>query len=94
MNAIIGMADLLWDTALGPGAARIRSFFRRAGNDLLDLINDILDISKIESGRIEISQFDFDLMDVIERATEIAAVQAHEKGLELASRWSRMFPRI
>jgi PAS domain S-box-containing protein len=84
MNAIIGMAELLWETPLGPEQREYVRIFRRAGNNLLELINDVLDLSKIEAGRIDISEVDFDLTDVIDRAAEIAAVKAHEKGLELA----------
>jgi PAS domain S-box-containing protein len=85
MNAIIGMADLLWDSPLSPEQREYVRIFRRAGNNLLDLINDILDLSKIEAGGMEIALIEFDLSDVIERTVEITAVQAHEKGLELVS---------
>jgi PAS domain S-box-containing protein len=84
MNAIIGMADLLWDTPLGPEQREYVRIFRRAGNNLLNLINDILDLSKIESGRAEIVPVSFDLGEVVERAMEMIAMRAHEKGLELA----------
>jgi signal transduction histidine kinase/CheY-like chemotaxis protein len=85
MNAIIGMADLLWDSPLGPEQREYVRIFRRAGNSLLDLINDILDLSKIEAGGMEIAQLEFDLSDMIDRVVEITAIQAHEKGLELVS---------
>jgi PAS domain S-box-containing protein len=85
MNAIIGMADLLWDSQLSPEQREYVRIFRRAGNNLLDLINDILDLSKIEAGGMEIANTEFDLSDVIERSLEITAVHAHEKGLELVS---------
>jgi two-component system sensor histidine kinase/response regulator len=85
MNAIIGMADLLWESPLNPEQREYVRIFRRAGNNLLDLINDILDLSKIEAGGIELAQVEFDLADVIERTVEITAVRAHEKGLELVS---------
>ncbi|HJT88957.1 MAG TPA: ATP-binding protein [Bryobacteraceae bacterium] len=83
MNAIIGMADLLWASPLSPEQREYVRIFRRAGNNLLDLINDVLDLSKIESGNIEIARVDFDLTDVVERSVEIVAVRAREKGLEL-----------
>ncbi|HKT35448.1 MAG TPA: response regulator [Nitrospira sp.] len=84
MNAIIGMADLLWDTQLTPDQRKYLRIFRRAGSSLLQLINDILDLSKVEAGHIELESIEFDLSDLIEKAIEILAMRANEKGLELA----------
>lgn len=84
MNAIIGMADLLWETHLTPEQRKYLRIFRRAGSSLLHLINDIIDISKVETGRIELESIEFDLNDLLERAIEINAARANEKGLELA----------
>lgn len=86
MNAIIGMADLLWDTALTSEQRKYLRIFRRAGGTLLTLINDILDLSKIESGHLELDAVDFDLNEVIDRALEMSAMQANEKRLELVCR--------
>jgi len=84
MNAIIGMADLLWETQLTPEQRKYLRIFRRAGGTLLNLINDILDLSKVEAGHLELESIDFDLNDVIEKAVEVLAMRANEKGLELA----------
>ena len=84
MNAIVGMADLLWDTQLTPDQRKYLRIFRRAGSSLLQLINDILDLSKVEAGHIELESIEFDLSDLIEKAIEILAMRANEKGLELA----------
>jgi PAS domain S-box-containing protein len=83
MNAIIGMADLLWETSLTAEQRQYVRIFRRAGDNLLNLINDLLDFSKVEAGRIEISEIEFDLLDVIERAVEMMSARADEKGLDL-----------
>ncbi len=84
MNAIIGMADLLWETELTPDQRKYLRIFRRAGGNLLNLINDILDFSKVEAGHLELESIAFDLGDLIEKAIEILAMRANEKGLELA----------
>ncbi|MDR4479437.1 MAG: response regulator [Nitrospira sp.] len=85
MNAIIGMADLLWETTLTPEQRKYLRIFRRAGASLLSLINDILDLSKVESGRLDLDAIDFDLSELIDKASEMLALRANEKGLELVS---------
>ena len=92
MNAIIGMADLLWETELTPDQRKYLRIFRRAGGNLLSLINDILDLSKVEAGHLELESIAFDLSDLIEKAIEILAMRANEKGLELACHLSPDVP--
>jgi signal transduction histidine kinase/CheY-like chemotaxis protein len=92
MNAIIGMADLLWDTPLTPDQRKYLRIFRRAGGTLLNLINDILDLSKVEAGRLELESIGFDLIEVIDKAIDILAMRANEKGLELACHVDRNVP--
>jgi PAS domain S-box-containing protein len=84
MNAIVGMADLLWETSLASEQREYVRIFRKAGSQLLDLINDILDLSKVESGHMTLESLDFDLGEVLDKTLEIMAIRAHEKGLELA----------
>jgi two-component system, sensor histidine kinase and response regulator len=83
MNAIIGMADLLWDTPLMPEQQEYVGIFRRAGLSLLNLLNDILDLSKVEAGYLELERIEFDLHEVIDKTSEMMALRAHEKNLEL-----------
>jgi len=92
MNAIIGMADLLWETELTPDQRKYLRIFRRAGGNLLNLINDILDFSKVEAGHLQLESIPFDLGDLIEKAIEILAMRANEKGLELACHLSPDVP--
>jgi len=84
MNAIIGMAELLLETPLSPEQQRYVEVFKNAGENLLNIINDILDLSKVEAGRLELESTDFDLSEIIERTIEELALRAHKKKLELA----------
>jgi PAS domain S-box-containing protein len=83
MNAIVGIADLLAKTPLSPEQDRYVQIFRRAGDNLLHLINDILDLSKVEASQLELERTGFSLNDLLEKVTEMAAIRAHEKGLAL-----------
>ncbi|HPP05832.1 MAG TPA: response regulator [Syntrophorhabdaceae bacterium] len=82
MNAIIGVSDLLLETELTPDQLKYVKIFKNAGENLLNLINDILDLSKIEAGHIEIEEIDFNLIESVEKTCEIMSLKAHEKGLE------------
>ena len=67
MNAIIGMADLLWDSPLTPEQRQYVQIFRSAGENLLTLINDILDLSKVESGQMSLEYIPYDLFDIVDK---------------------------
>jgi len=84
MNAIIGMADLLWETPLKEEQQEYVGIFRRAGISLMNLINDILDLSKVEAGYLELETIEFDLGDIVDKTAEMMALRAHDKGIELA----------
>jgi PAS domain S-box-containing protein len=86
MNAIIGMAELLDETLLNPEQRKFVDVFRSAGETLLNIINDILDLSKVEAGQITLEKIDFDLGELVEKVCEVMALRAHEKGIELACR--------
>ncbi len=83
MNAIIGMADLLWETTLTQEQQEYVRIFRNAGDNLLNIINDILDLSKVEAGHMELERIDFNLREMVEKTAEVLAIKAHEKKLEL-----------
>lgn len=83
MNAIIGMADLLWESSLTSEQKEYLGILRRSSTHLLELINDILDIAKVEAGRLKLEQAPFDLNEVLDKCAEALALRAQEKGLEL-----------
>jgi len=83
MNAIIGMSDLLSEGSLSPEQHELLGILRRSSTNLLDLINDILDLAKVESGHIALEQIRFDLGEVLDKVTELMALRAQAKGLEL-----------
>ncbi|HEY5085987.1 MAG TPA: PAS domain S-box protein [Gemmatimonadaceae bacterium] len=83
MNAIIGIADLLAKTPLSPEQNKYVQIFRRAGDNLLHLVNDILDLSKVEASQLELERTRFSLHDLLGKVTEMVAARASEKGLAL-----------
>jgi len=83
MNAIMGISDLLAKTSLTPEQDKYVQIFRRAGDNLLNLINDILDLSKVEASQLELERTGFSLNDLLEKVTEMVAARAHEKGLAM-----------
>ena len=83
MNAITGMAELLLDTPLNNEQREYVELFKSAGDNLLDIINDILDLSKVESGQLQLETVAFDLSELIERTCDVMSIRAHKKDLEL-----------
>lgn len=83
MNAIMGIADLLAKTPLNAEQDKYVRIFRRAGDNLLNLINDILDLSKVEASQLEIERTEFSLSEVLEKVNEMVVVKSREKGLNL-----------
>lgn len=84
MNAILGMAEILEDSELDSEQKRFVGILQESGETLLHLINEILDLSKIESGEITFENKDLDLDRIIGKAFKVSAHAGHGKGLELA----------
>ena len=72
MNAIMGISDLLAKTALTPEQDKFVQIVRRASDNLLNLINDILDLSKVEASQLELEQTGFPLADHLEKGSQNA----------------------
>ena len=93
MNAIIGLADLMWDTPLNDEQRKYVRIFKQAGTTLLNLLNDALDLTKIEAGHVELQTVEFDLRELLEKIMDILGMRAQEKGLELTSYVAPDVPR-
>ena len=82
LNGVIGMNRLLLDTALSAEQREYADIARSSGESLLGLINDILDVSKIEAGRLELESIDFDIRTVIAGVVDAVGLRIAQKGLE------------
>ena len=92
MNAILGMADILWETQLTDEQAKYVEVFRTAGENLLEILDDILDLSKIEAGHMELNNRWFSLNECMDRLCSIILPKAEERDLGLACNISPEIP--
>jgi len=94
LNAIIGMSSLLTESSLTPTQQDYAETIINAGETLLDLINDILDYSKIEAGKIDLECADFVLEDVVMESVNLLGGPAASKGLELSCYLDPSLPQV
>ncbi len=85
LNAIIGMAELLAETPLSADQNKYVGVFRNAGEALLSLVNDILDLSKIEAEQLVLETIEFDVRELVEQSADLYALKTASKGVELAA---------
>ena len=93
MNGVIGMAELLMDTELGDDQREFVETIQTSGAALLQILNDVLDLSKIEAGKMMLESIDFELSNVVDDVLELLAERAYGKGLEIANFVDDKIPR-
>ncbi|NRB37381.1 MAG: response regulator [Pseudomonadales bacterium] len=94
MNGVLGMAELLQDTKLDETQSYYARVIFNSGRTLLNVINEILDYSKIAAGKVELEDIEFDIFHMGQECISLFTVQAREKKLELICRIDPALPRI
>lgn len=93
MNAILGFTELLYETTLSGEQRRYIDAIHFSGENLLVVINDILDLSKIRSGKLSIEKYDFDLYSLAANVIAVMSAKAREKSLQLTYKIDQNVPR-
>ena len=85
MNGVLGMTDLLLNTPLKQEQQEYAESIKRSATSLLSLINDILDLSRVEAGKLKVENVPFSLKTILDETTALFALQARAKGLEFTA---------
>jgi CheY-like chemotaxis protein len=92
LNVILGSADLLTDTQLGPEQRHYVDRVINNGSNLLELLNSILDLTRVESGQLSLEQAPFNVADLTERVADTLAIRTRENQVELVTRFAPDLP--
>jgi signal transduction histidine kinase/DNA-binding response OmpR family regulator len=93
MNGVVGMTGLLLDTQLTPPQREFAETVRLSGENLLGIIDEILDYSKIEAGKVKTEAYPFDLCEAVEAVDDLLASRAEDKGIDLILSYPVRAPR-
>ncbi len=94
MNGILGMAHLLLSTELSDEQRHYAEVVMSSGNNLLSIVNDILDLSKVEAGKVVLEKLDFELGSFLDGVAQTLGLEARRKGLEFTCRADPGVPRL
>ncbi len=94
LNGVLGMTELLLRSSLTQQQRRVAETVRSSGESLLSVINDVLDFSRVEAGKLDLQCTEFDLNEAIEDAVGCLASRAQDKGLEIFCVFESELPRL
>lgn len=94
MNGVIGMAELMLETDLNEDQEMYAQIISKSGSALLTIINDILNFSKIEAGKMELFMAPFDLQAAMEDVVTLLSTKANEKSVEIVLRYDPLLPKV
>ena len=92
MNGVLGMAEVLLGTDLNERQRNVAETVLRSGESLLVVLNDILDYSKIEAGKLKLESIDFDLRESVEEVTNFSRKALIRRDSNWRANWMTMFP--